>query len=523
MGEVFKEYSEKGHTELPTLTIIQGGGTVKREDSDRNLMYDETNLSNYKMVRKDDFIVHLRSFEGGLEKASLDGIISPAYHTFHSDEADSRFYYPYFRSFEFIKHKLVPHVYGIRDGRSIDIEGMKSIEIPYTSLSEQRKIGDYLELLDHLITLHQRKNIYFYEKVTLVWEQRKLGEIASSFEYGLNAAAKEYDGENKYIRITDIDDNTHEFLTYNLTSPDIDLTDVENYKLAEGDILFARTGASVGKSYIYRDSDGLVYYAGFLIRARIREEYDAEFVFQSTLTDKYNKYIAVTSQRSGQPGVNAQEYSEFEIRVPEKEEQTKIGTYFHNLDHLITLHQCKCHLLLKLLHNDWEQRKFGDLGSVAMCKRIFKEQTSTDGDIPFYKIGTFGAEPDAFISRELFEEYRGKFQYPNIGDMLISASGTIGRTVEYKGEEAYFQDSNIVWFKHDDRVDNSFLKCIYEIVKWSGIEGSTIKRLYNDNFLKTEFSMPKVAEQQQIGMYFQSLDHLITLHHRKYIYILKSP
>ena len=156
-----------------------------------------------------------------------------------------------------------------------------------------------------------------------------------------------------------------------------------------------------------------------------------------------------------------------------------------------------------------------------MCKRIFKEQTSTDGDIPFYKIGTFGAEPDAFISRELFEEYRGKFQYPNIGDMLISASGTIGRTVEYKGEEAYFQDSNIVWFKHDDRVDNSFLKCIYEIVKWSGIEGSTIKRLYNDNFLKTEFSMTKVAEQQQIGMYFQSLDHLITLHQCKCHLLLK--
>ena len=164
---------------------------------------------------------------------------------------------------------------------------------------------------------------------------------------------------------------------------------------------------------------------------------------------------------------------------------------------------------------DWEQRNFGDLGTVAMCKRIFKEQTSIDGDIPFYKIGTFGAEPDSFISRELFKEYRAKFQYPNIGDMLISASGTIGRTVEYKGEEAYFQDSNIVWFKHDDRIDNSFLKCIYEIVKWSGIEGSTIKRLYNDNFLKTEFSMPKVAEQQQIGAYISALDHLLTLHQRK--------
>ena len=243
-------------------------------------------------------------------------------------------------------------------------------EFSMPKVAEQQQIGMYFQSLDHLITLHQRKceetkklKKYMLQKMfpqngqtvpeirfagfTDAWEQRKLGEIASSFEYGLNAAAKEYDGENKYIRITDIDDNTHEFLTYNLTSPDIDLTDVENYKLAEGDILFARTGASVGKSYIYRDSDGLVYYAGFLIRARIREEYDAEFVFQSTLTDKYNKYIAVTSQRSGQPGVNAQEYSEFEIRVPEKEEQTKIGTYFHNLDHLITLHHRKYIYILK--------------------------------------------------------------------------------------------------------------------------------------------------------------------------------
>ena len=236
---------------------------------------------------------------------------------------------------------------------------------------EQQRIGDYFKSLDHLITLHQRKcdetkqlkkfmlqkmfpkngeknpEIRF-EGFTDAWEQRKFGDIASSFEYGLNVAAKEYDGENKYIRITDIDDNTHEFLTDCLTSPDIDLTGADNYKLIEGDILFARTGASVGKSYIYRNSDGLVYYAGFLIRARIKEECDAEFVFQNTLTDRYNKYIAVTSQRSGQPGVNAQEYAEFEIKVPKKEEQTKIGTYFRNLDHLITLHQRKCEKLKAL-------------------------------------------------------------------------------------------------------------------------------------------------------------------------------
>ncbi|MBQ9907518.1 MAG: restriction endonuclease subunit S [Oscillospiraceae bacterium] len=163
----------------------------------------------------------------------------------------------------------------------------------------------------------------------------------------------------------------------------------------------------------------------------------------------------------------------------------------------------------------WEQRKLGDLGSVAMCKRIFKEQTTATGEIPFYKIGTFGGEPDAFISRELFEEYKAKFSYPEVGDMLISASGTIGRTVEYTGKDEYFQDSNIVWFKHDDRIDNSFLRCLYSIVEWSGIEGSTIKRLYNDNFLKTEFMLPCVAEQRKVGSFFSHLDTLITLHQRK--------
>ena len=150
-----------------------------------------------------------------------------------------------------------------------------------------------------------------------------------------------------------------------------------------------------------------------------------------------------------------------------------------------------------------------------MCKRIFKEQTTTEGVVPFFKIGTFGGNPDAYISRELFEEYKSKFQYPEVGDMLISASGTIGRTVEYTGKDEYFQDSNIVWFKHDNRIENSFLRYIYQIVKWDGIEGSTIKRLYNDNFLKTKFTMPSVAEQKKLGEFFKQLDHLITLYQRK--------
>ena len=157
----------------------------------------------------------------------------------------------------------------------------------------------------------------------------------------------------------------------------------------------------------------------------------------------------------------------------------------------------------------------GEVGSVSMCRRIFKEQTSESGDIPFYKIGTFGGQADAFISEELFAEYRSKYPYPKEGDILISASGSIGRTVEFTGGNEYFQDSNIVWLSHDDRLDNTFLKYFYSVVKWAGIEGSTIKRLYNDNISHTVISMPSVAEQKKIGAFFKELDHLITLHQRK--------
>ena len=157
----------------------------------------------------------------------------------------------------------------------------------------------------------------------------------------------------------------------------------------------------------------------------------------------------------------------------------------------------------------WKSDKLGNLGTVAMNKRIFKEETSEVGEVPFYKIGTFGGKPDSFITRDKFEEYKSKYPYPKIGDILISASGSIGRTVEYQGEEAYFQDSNIVWLKHDGRIDNSFLTHFYALVKWQGVEGTTIKRLYNKNILETPITLPSISEQSAIGSLFCTLDDLL--------------
>ena len=171
----------------------------------------------------------------------------------------------------------------------------------------------------------------------------------------------------------------------------------------------------------------------------------------------------------------------------------------------------------------WEQRKLGEFGSVAMCKRIYKEQTSEQGDVPFFKIGTFGADPDAFISDELFEDFKRAYPYPTPGTLLVSAAGSIGRVVEYQGEKAYFQDSNIVWLEHDQRLNDAFLKPLYSQIEW-GLEGSTIKRLYNKDLLSAEVTIPDGREQKEIGQFFGKLDNLITLHQRKYdkLYTVKK-
>ena len=251
------------------------------------------------------------------------------------------------------------------------------------------------------------------------WEQRKLSEMCGTFEYGLNAAAKEFDGKYKYIRITDIDDASREFLLSDLSSPDICLDGMSKYLLSSGDIVFARTGASVGKTYIYRENDGIVYFAGFLIRAKVNQDNDAEFVFQSTLSPSYEKYIRITSQRSGQPGVNAQEYGEYDLFAPSKEEQQRIGHFLRGIDHLITLHQ----------------RKFEKLTNVkkSMLEKMFPQNGSSYPEIRFKGF------TDPREQRKL-EDYLTVSTEKNTGNIygrsdVLSVSGDYGivNQIEFQG------------------------------------------------------------------------------------------
>ena len=328
-------------------------------------------VANYGVVETGDIVYTkspLKSNPYGIIKANKgkNGIVSTLYAVYKPKQsAKPEFVQIYFEQDARMNNYMHPLVNkGAKNDMKVSAENALKGQIVFPDIKEQRTISEFFRNLDTLITLHQRK----YEKLvnikksmldkmfpkngasvpeirfkgfTDLWEQRKLGELSRSFEYGLNAAAKEYDGQNKYLRITDIDDTSQQFVSADITSPDANLAEADNYRLSDGDVLFARTGASVGKTYLYKKSDGLVYFAGFLIRAKIKESVSAGFIFQNTLTRSYERYIAITSQRSGQPGVNAQEYAEYQLMLPELFEQEKIAKLLEALDTLITLHQRK--------------------------------------------------------------------------------------------------------------------------------------------------------------------------------------
>lgn len=334
--------------------------------------------------------------------------------------------------------------------------------------------------------------------------------MCGTFEYGLNAAAKEFDGKNKYIRITDIDDASREFLLSDLSSPDICLDGMSKYLLSSGDIVFARTGASVGKTYIYRENDGIVYFAGFLIRAKVNQDNDAEFVFQSTLSPSYEKYIRITSQRSGQPGVNAQEYGEYDLFAPSKEEQQRIGHFLRGIDNLITLHQ-RQHFLhstpdislsVRLIHPfytfSWEQRKLGEL--VDVCSgRDYKHLS--EGTIPVYGTGGYMLSVNDALS----------YDRDAIG---IGRKGTIDRPYILKAP--FWTVDTLFYAIPREKADLNFAFDIFQNIDWKKKDESTgVPSLSKTAINDIDVLAPKHGEQQTIGQFFAAIDHLITLHQRK--------
>lgn len=263
-----------------------------------------------------------------------------------------------------------------------------------------------------------------------------------------------------------------------------------------------------------------VILAGDLLIYRT-EQIDGRFVSYA-IKNKVNKQISSVAQGKSVVHVRADELAKICITFPALDEQKKILNLLELLDTRIatqqslieTLKKYKRGVILKLLNgtlafdscSDMELKRVGDFCEVQMCKRIFKEQTTPIGEVPFYKIGTIGGKPDAYITRTLYDEYRKKYSFPRKGEFLISCAGTVGKCVLYNGEDSYFQDSNIVWLRNNsEEVTNEYLYMLVSNVDWSTLNSTTITRIYNDNLRDLSFYIPPVSTQKKITSFIFSL------------------
>ena len=314
------------------------------------------------------------------------------------------------------------------------------------------------------------------------WEKCKFGDIATGFDYGMNAAAKPFDGENKYIRITDIDEASSTYNDTDIVSPDGTLTD--NYVVNDRDILLARTGASTGKSYLYRKSDGKLYYAGFLIRANVTE-HNPYFVFSQLHTHRYWRWVSIMSARSGQPGINSQEYSSFPIFTTSLQEENKISTLLSLLDERIAT-QNKIIEDLKKLKSAISKYLFARkdlletticLSNIATLKNGYAFQSGKYNALGKWKILTITNVPgERYINDE---DCNCIINLPNDiqdhqvlkeGDILISLTGNVGRVSLCKNGN-YLLNQRVGLLQLAKNVNQEFL---YQILSSQRFENSMI-------------------------------------------------
>ena len=351
----------------------------QREYFDKDIANSD-NTNGYYIIESNDFVYNPRKSAdapyGPISSYQYPeaGIVSPLYLCFRAKREINPLYFEwYFRSSTWHRYIYMSGDSGARHDRvSIKDDVFFAMPINVPSAKEQERISLFLDAIERRIEtqrtlvetlkkykrgvisalLSSKTNPYYSSET---WKEVALCDVASGFEYGMNAAATVYDGSHKYIRITDIDDNSHLYSQDVPVSPEGQVD--EKYRVRENDILFARTGASVGKSYRYQRSDGDLYYAGFLIRIHVNSDVNCGYVFQNTLTEAYKRWVLLESARSGQPGINAEQYKQYRFLLPPLELQNKISTLATNLNNLI----CKEGNLLSQI----EQVK------IALLQRLF--------------------------------------------------------------------------------------------------------------------------------------------------------
>ena len=355
-------------------------------------------------------------------------------------------------------------------------------------------------------------------------EYKMLGEV-SEFRAGWGFPESEQgktDGKYPFYKVSDMNSSdVFMDVANNYISEEISIK-LRCKPAPKGTIIFPKIGATMGtnkKRILTKDSCYDNNVMGLIAKSSVINGMFLYYYFSRF------KLMDFAKGTGAVPSLDTNKLKRLLIPIPPLEVQNEIVRIFDHFTNLAAELQAELqarkeqyeYYRNKLLVFDKTEKgaqsvtwmKMSEIGDICMCKRIMKEQTNTISGVPFYKIGTFGKSADAYISRELYEDYKNRFSFPIKGEVLISASGTIGRSVIYDGKDAYFQDSNIVWIHNDEtKVLNKYLYHYYQIIEWN-VEGGTIKRLYNSNLAKTKIAVPSLSDQQRIVSILDKFEALV--------------
>lgn len=364
------------------------------------------------------------------------------------------------------------------------------------------------------------------------WEETELKNITSEIAYGMNSASKEYDGENKYIRITDIDENSNRYSNKDVVSPDGILED--KFLVKENDILFARTGASTGKTYLYNSNDGKLYYAGFLIKASIIN-HNSNFIFQQTKLNKYNNWIRIMSMRSGQPGINSQEYGSYKFSITNIDEENKISNFLSLIDKKIELQSKKIEDLKLFKLSQSNLIKIDDSYKKISLKNILKEYNERSTINNQYEILSSTAK-GIFLQSEYFNKQAASEN--NIGYKILRKNQLVlspqnlwmgNININNKYEVGIVSPSYKIFDINTNVINIEYFKnwiksprALYEYMISSEQGASIVRRNLNmDLFNEITLSVPNMNEQNKIGKMLSLIDNKILLEEDKYKKLLE--
>jgi len=339
------------------------------------------------------------------------------------------------------------------------------------------------------------------QKTSVKWQTKRLKEFVKDFIVPMRDKPKKLDGEIPWCRIEDFNGI---YLSKSKSNQGVnnDMVREMNLKVYPVGTVLVSCSADLGRCAITKVP--LITNQTFI---GLVPSSDLDSLFLYYLMSHSAERLNTLSSGTTISYLSRQKFENLTIEVPSFGTQQKIASILSTIDKAIQktdqiiekTEKLKNGVMQGILEfgnaDNMRYMTLGDIGKVSMCKRIFKNETLATGDIPFYKIGTFGKEPDSYISQELYDNYHDKYPFPKNGDVLLSASGTIGRKVKFDGKPSYFQDSNIIWLEHDEsKVLNDFLFYLYDTITWQ-TEGSTIKRLYNNIFLKKIIPVPPIERQ----------------------------